>query len=41
MLNEWSDRRRPRRKPSIASGEFWLGVFSTVVALGLVVGFLT
>ena len=29
-----------RRKPFIASGEFWLGLFSALVALGMVVGFL-
>jgi hypothetical protein len=40
MLREWSDRRPPRpHRPFIASGEFWLGVFSTFVLLGLGVGF--
>ncbi len=40
MLSEWSDRPPPRpRKPFLASGEFWLGVASTLVGLGLLVGF--
>lgn len=40
MLNEWSDRAQPRRpRRFIASGEFWLGAFSSLVMLGLGVGF--
>ena len=40
MLNERSDRVARRRKRVMASREFWLGAISTLVALGLMVGFL-
>ncbi len=30
----------PKRKPFIASGEFWVGVFTTFVCLALAIGFL-
>jgi hypothetical protein len=39
MLNEWSDRPPPRPpRPFVASGEFWLGVFTTFVILGFGLG---
>ena len=38
MLNDWSDRTRPRKR-RIASGPFWLGALAACVGLTLVVQF--
>jgi len=41
MLNEWSDRPPPRPpRPLLMTGEFWVGVFTIVVWLGLLLGFM-
>jgi hypothetical protein len=40
MLNEWSDRPPPRPpRPLPATGEFWVGVFTVLIWLGLLIGF--
>lgn len=40
MLNEWSDRPAPRpARRWHSSGEFWLGVVSMLIALGMLAGF--
>lgn len=33
------EHSRETRKPFVASGEFWLGVFVTLIVLTLIVGF--
>jgi hypothetical protein len=39
MLNEWSDRDpKPPKRGVFGSSEFWLGVFSTIVMLAILVG---
>ncbi|MGJ8586405.1 MAG: hypothetical protein ACSHXD_20135 [Marinosulfonomonas sp.] len=37
MLNDWSDRAPRGRRPFIMSGEFWLGVATTMIIVALVV----
>jgi len=40
MLNDWSDHPPPRKRGLAATGEFWLGVASTLIGLALLIGFL-
>lgn len=42
MLNEWSDRPPPRPpRPPYRRGEFWLGLFTVFVCVGLLLGLLS
>jgi hypothetical protein len=41
MLNEFSDKvPEGQPRPFVMSGEFWLGVFSVLIIIALILGFM-